>query len=663
MPVLHRPCLRVAMPLLFLLAVVASSRTATGQPADAGDSRQAAVAQALDVLASDAPQQDKLNACRRLAALGGPESVPALAALLSDSNLSHAARIGLEAIPDAAAGEALRAALEHLQGGLLIGTINSLGARRETRAIPDLGRYLTEKNPQVVAAAAEALGRMATAESLALLELAWPQADDATRPALANACLRGAAALRSAGRGDEAARLCQLLLAESRLTGLLRPAAARQDMLARPADAGPLLQELLASDDDEALHMALLVSREVDAPDVTRVLVASLPALSAPRRALVITALGDRGDATAREALVAAAADTDETVRGAALRALGRTGDASTLPLLLEAARDPADEIAAAAQEALAALPGAEVDQALAAALATVDGPLRGVLIDQVGRRRIVPASSTLVLLAAHEDEPTRLAALRALGQVAGAAELPVLTARLLEPAGAAEQAVVRESLRSACRRALDKDACAQQLVPLVPRADEGTTCFLIELLAVLGGPVALEAIVPSATDPRDALQDTATRVLGQWRTPDVAPKLIELARTARSEKYQVRALRACLRVARQMDVPDDQRLTMVRQALAAATRPEERTLAVQTLGRIPTRDAFLEAVDLLAREELCASACAAAVTIAEQLVARDGQDLAEPLQRVLAASRDPDLTRRAQAALDQATRDLPVRQ
>ncbi len=134
MPALQPSFLRVEPTLLVLLAALLASRTAAGQPVTAGEARPAEVAQALAVLASDAPHQDKRNACRRLAAWGGGESVPALAAFLSDKELSHAARIGLEAIPDPAAGEALRAALEHLTGGPRIGVIHSLGARRERRA-------------------------------------------------------------------------------------------------------------------------------------------------------------------------------------------------------------------------------------------------------------------------------------------------------------------------------------------------------------------------------------------------------------------------------------------------------------------------------------------------------------------------------------------------
>ena len=67
-------------------------------------------------------------------------------------------------------------------------------------------------------------------------------------------------------------------------------------MLIHPGDAGPLLEELLASADDASFAMALTVSREIDSTQVTHVLVASLPALLSPRAAQVVQVLGDRGD-------------------------------------------------------------------------------------------------------------------------------------------------------------------------------------------------------------------------------------------------------------------------------------------------------------------------------------------------------------------------------
>ena len=129
---IHGRVLLAALPMLVLLL---ADFSLWGQESNRVVSLPE-TAQAAAVLASHASREEKLNACRRLAAIGGQESIAPLAALLADEDLSHAARMGLEAIPDPAAGEALRAALPGLAGAPLIGVINSLAARRETAQWP-----------------------------------------------------------------------------------------------------------------------------------------------------------------------------------------------------------------------------------------------------------------------------------------------------------------------------------------------------------------------------------------------------------------------------------------------------------------------------------------------------------------------------------------------
>ncbi|MBM4087879.1 MAG: hypothetical protein FJ276_00400, partial [Planctomycetes bacterium] len=315
---MHFPFLirgRVVLAAVLVHVLLVARIPATGQEERRGDVPPE-IAQAIAVLASPAARQEKVNACRRLAALGGQESVAPLAAILFDNDLSHAARMGLEAIPDLAAGEALRAALPGLSGGPLIGVIHSLAARREARAVPDLGRYLTDGDPQVAAAACAALGTIASADAMALLEDAQSRVREDVRAEWARACLRGVPALRAQGLDDQAARLCQLLR-HSQLPAHLHSAATRLAMLIRPGDAGPLLEELLASADDASFAMALTVGRELDSPQVTQILMASLATLPLPRRTQVVRLLGDRGDPVARDALVQCAGGSDVAVRAA----------------------------------------------------------------------------------------------------------------------------------------------------------------------------------------------------------------------------------------------------------------------------------------------------------------------------------------------------------
>ena len=150
-------------------------------------------------LQSDASQQQKLTACRRLAVIGTKDAVPALAAMLADEQLSHPARIALEAIPDPAAVEALRGAIPHLKGQRLVGVTNSLGVRRDAAALPSLRRLLADGDAQVVCAAATALGRIGTPEAAQVLTAELTSAQGPVREAVGDACLRCAELLAAEG--------------------------------------------------------------------------------------------------------------------------------------------------------------------------------------------------------------------------------------------------------------------------------------------------------------------------------------------------------------------------------------------------------------------------------------------------------------------------------
>ena len=164
----------------------------------------------IDLLRSNAPPAEKALACKRLAIIGNGEAVPALAALLPSAELSSWARIALEVIPDAAADDALRAASGQLQGRLLVGVINSLGVRRDAKAVDGLIARLKDSDRDVAAAAAVALGHIGSEPAVAALRHALAhRAAKEVRSAVAEGCILCAEAPsgpRQWGRGGETLR-------------------------------------------------------------------------------------------------------------------------------------------------------------------------------------------------------------------------------------------------------------------------------------------------------------------------------------------------------------------------------------------------------------------------------------------------------------------------
>src|SRR5262245_54451296 len=161
----------------------------------------------LAVLRSDKPAADKALACKRLAIYGSGESVAYLAKLLSDPQLASWARIALEAIPGKASDEALRKAAESLEGKLLVGTINSIGVRRDAGATEGLIARLQDKDVEVASAAAVALGRIANAAAVKSLRGMLAPAPVKVRSAVAEGCVLCAERLHNEGKSAEAAAI------------------------------------------------------------------------------------------------------------------------------------------------------------------------------------------------------------------------------------------------------------------------------------------------------------------------------------------------------------------------------------------------------------------------------------------------------------------------
>jgi hypothetical protein len=105
--------------------------------------------------------------------------------------------------------------------------------------------------------------------------------------------------------------------------------------------------------------------------------------------------------------------------------------------------------------------------------------------------------------------------------------------------------------------------------------------------------------------------------------TDDAAPVLLDLAKSP-DGKFQGRALRGYIRIARQFILPDEQRVQMCREAMAAAKSPAERKLVLEVLQRYPSVETMKLAIQALSNPELKDDASAAVLVIAQKSTANE---------------------------------------
>lgn len=602
------------------VALLAAATVLAGASAVAQDNPIATAKEAdlLKVLRSDAPAADKAISCKLLAIHGSSAAVPDLAQLLPDPQLSSWARIALEAIPGPEADEALRKAAESLDGLLLVGTINSIGFRRDAEAVGALTERLQDKDAQVASAAAVALGHIGNAAATKSLRDALAAAPDSVRSAIAEALVLCAEMLHADGKSAEAVAIYdQVREADVPKQRVIE--ATRGAILTRGDDGIPLLIEQLRSDDKSMFRLALTTVRELPGGAVDKALADELSRAAPERAALILRAMADRPATVVLTAVLSAAEKGPKPVQLSAVEALASVGDESCVATLLAIAVDDDEELAAAAKEALSGLSGEKVDAQIAVLLPQSKGKAYPLLIELVGRRRIDAVPELLNALD-NSDTAVRSAALAALGETVSLKRLPVLVEQAVSPKHADDAAAAEQALKAASVRMPDRDACAAELAKALASAPAVKKVLLLEILGEVGGATALDTLAKAANSDDPALQDNASRLLGRWNGLDAAPVLLDLAKNAPEARYQVRALRGYIGLARKFDMTDQQRAAMCQKALDASQQSAEQKLVLDVLALHPSAEGLALAIKTIQTPAVKDDATQATLVIAQKL-------------------------------------------
>ena len=599
-----------------------------------------------------APIFDKAKACQRLAVVGTKDAIPALAALLPDEKLNLYARFGLEGILDPAVDAALRDAAGKLQGRQLVGVIDSIGQRKDAQSVGLLKALLGNGDVTVASAAAGALGRIGTAESAGVLQEALAK-DSPVKNWIADGCIACADTLAVSGKKVEAVALYQAIV-NAAVPKNLKVAALAGVFQVQQGAAEDLLLAQIRNPDKVFFKAGLAAARTVPGADVTAALAAELDKLPAERQALLLLALGDRKEPAPMPVVLAASKSELPAVREAAIRLLAKHGDASAAGLLLDAALGDA-EVAQTAKEGLKTLPGAEVDAAVVARLAGAQPKAKAVLIELLGARRIAAQTPAVLQAAADADESGRIAAIAALGRLAELKDIDILIGKSLGGATPAETAAAQTALKMAALRMSDRDGCAAKLAEKLKGASAENQAYLLTMLGKVSGAKALETVVAGAKSADPAIKDAATRVLGEWLSADAAPMLLEIAKGDADAKYQVRALRGYIRIARQLQLPAETRLAMFQTAMEVSKRNEEKQIALSILSRIPSAATLALAASHVGNPALKDASADTAVKIAAKILGQDPKAVAEAMQKLVDANVGGNSGARAKQLLGQA--------
>jgi len=576
-------------------------------------------AKLIAILKSDAPPQDKAIPCKQLAIYGTKDAVPALAPLLANKDLASWARIALEAIPGPEADEALRSALPKLSGLLLVGTINSIGARRDAKAVQTLAAKLNDSDREVVAAAAAALGKISGAEAAKVLNQALARANKQTMPAISEGAVLCAERFLADGKFSEATQLYDAVR-KADVPKQRWLEATRGAILARQSRGLPLLLEQLRSPERVEFAMALRTARELKGREVTEAIGAEIQRAGSDREVMLLLALADRNDDAVFPRLLQVAQQGSKPTRVAALGLLDRFTDASAVPVLLNAAGENDAEVATPAKATLARMESKTVDGEILKRLPAASGKNRQMLIELAALRRIEGAIPAAVTSVKDADPGIRRAALSTLSAIGSEKQIADLVT-LLSNTKEADREPIEQALATISGRAGARSL--PHILPLAKNSNAELRKVALRTFATIGGSDALAAVNTAVDDSEESVRDEAVGTLATWPNnwPDdgtVAEPLMSLIKTGKKRSYQVQGVRGyLLYVQENKKLTNADKVKAIDDLLPLLKQPPEKRLAISALSSIPTAKS-IESLVLLAEDPAIAEeACLAIVNVA----------------------------------------------
>lgn len=591
--------------------------------------------------------------CLQLRNIGTDAQVPILARLLLQPDSSEMARHALESIPGQASLQALRDAVDDLQGPLLAGVLGSLAIRQDDASVETLIALAGSDDTLVAVAAVRALGGIGGVRAVEALQ-AMAAGDDPPMHREISVALLDCAASLADGEHVAAAREIYESFAERGHPLGIRRAALTALLDLQEQEASQTVLEWFGSDDRvqrqvAAARLTMLTDQQLDQ------LATQTEAMPESAQVALLELLAIRGGVRALPRVLEAASSDQPRLQQAAIRSLGLIADARTIPVLLAMLAEDGAASSLAAQ-ALTAMPREQVGPALLKALQ--DQPeARPAVVDVLKRLVYYEAIDPLIEIAANDDPAVYDVALDGLRGIADPdqTDIPRLLKLLQRSTPGRHRDDVERTILIVCDKQPAQSDRAEPVLKALGDIDVSRSPLHLPLLGRLGGPQALK-ILDAALQSEDApVRDAAVRGICNWPDASVADRLLQLASTGERRGDQQRALRAYVRVVTlPSDRQESQTLEMLQSAMRLATRPEDQRLILTRASTVRTMEAVEWIAGHLDQPELAQAACASLVDLAHHRFLRQpNMDRFRPiLEQVGRISKDAEIVDRAQRYL-----------
>jgi len=190
-------------------------------------------------------------------------------------------------------------------------------------------------------------------------------------------------------------------------------------------------------------------------------------------------------------------------------------------------------------------------------------------------------------------------------------------------------------------------------------KANPASKPAFLRALRVVGGPAALQIVRGAVADSSKDVHSAAIRVLGEWKTADVVPILLELAKSSGEQADKILSLRGYLGMATRREIPQKERLAICKEAVSLIQRDEEKKMLLGALGSIANAGSLNLVMPYLDEPGVRIEAATTVMAIAEKRGRKQNISMAKnALQKVVKITDNPSVAKRAEELLQQIEKE-----
>ncbi|WP_316818659.1 family 16 glycoside hydrolase [Pedobacter nyackensis] len=590
-------------------------------------------------------KQNKSFILSQLELVGKNDAVSSIQPYLTDAQLADPAVRALVKINTPAAKAALLAALDKANGAAKISVVEGLGDSRYKAATTALATLTTGGN-DLAKMALYALANIADPASEGVLAAAAEKSGfQYEKTDAVGAYMRYAEQLMKNGDKAAANEIGKKLLTKAIADNQVHVRTAALKLVSDFSKAQSDEYLLAAMNDKQFQYRAAALKLALSniTPETAGQWAKKIAKVDPATQVAILNMLGDSKIESVLPAVTSLFKSKDAAVKAAALDAAGKIGGEKIIGDLLKVMGKGSAEDISAISGTILRMKGEGITPAVAAFIPKAKPEVQVALINVLASRAANAQLSTITGQLKNKNTEVKKAAFAALKQTVTSENLPQLFTLLNETADQAELVKVQDAIIAALKETKNTDEQVDMVLQQMAGASADKKELFYKVLASLGGSKSLKAVSEAFAAGNESTKKAAVTALSSWADAEAKDELIKIARQPANADYVNQAIDGYLRLVRSSKYQPEQRLLLLRDAMAVSKTPAQQQQILKDIESAKCLNSLLFAGKYLDNSALQQAAANAVMNIALADKSYNGALVRSLINKTIATIKGPD--------------------